>query len=234
MSLGGHLPKKRQPRQAPGKGDGVRQEIIDRALGIAAVKGLGAVSIGNLAKELKMSKSGLFSHFGSKEKLELAIVEEARHLFVEQILRPVRLRGLKGIARVWGLCGLWLQFLEERILPGDYFFTGALFEYAGQGGPLRKAIIEVLDEWFDALKDAVNEARRRGDFDKEVDASRTAFELNNILIGAQWSDLVARTNYAGARVVILDKLRTIATGDLPAGIFDSVGEFVNYLGSRFR
>ncbi len=82
------MAKKRLPVEASSKGGKTRQKIVDRALRIAAVKGLGAVSIGSLAKELKMSKSGLFIHFGSKEKLELAILEETRQIFAEQILVP--------------------------------------------------------------------------------------------------------------------------------------------------
>ena len=66
-----------------------REEIVARALNIAAEKGLGALSIGGLAKELKMSKSGLFAHFGSKENLETAVVERARVLFFDHVLVPI-------------------------------------------------------------------------------------------------------------------------------------------------
>ena len=92
---------------------------------IAAVEGLGTLSIGRLAKELRMSKSGLFVHFGSKEKLEMAIVERAYDIFCGCILLPAEEEVKPGIERVWVLCDLWLEFVENRVLRGGYFFTGA-------------------------------------------------------------------------------------------------------------
>src|SRR5881396_1255160 len=73
----------------PGKGKKTQEEIIGRAMRIAAVEGLGTLSIGRLAKELRMSKSGLFVHFGSKEKLEAAVVARAADIFFEQVVDPV-------------------------------------------------------------------------------------------------------------------------------------------------
>ena len=80
---------------------------------IAAVEGLGALSIGRLAKELRMSKSGLFVHFGSKEKLEMAVVERAYDIFNGRILLPAE-EVTPGIERVWTLCNLWLEFIEDQ------------------------------------------------------------------------------------------------------------------------
>lgn len=89
-----------------GKGAKTRDEIVARALNIGVVEGLGALSIGRLAQELKMSKSGLFAHFG-------AVVERARDIWFDHVLVPVEERGLEGIEHSWALCESWLDFVEQ-------------------------------------------------------------------------------------------------------------------------
>jgi len=69
------------PASGPTKGQRTREEIVNRATRIAGEEGLGAISIGRLAKELRMTKSGLFVHFGSKDKLEAAVVARAADIF---------------------------------------------------------------------------------------------------------------------------------------------------------
>jgi AcrR family transcriptional regulator len=184
---------------------------VNRALFIAAQEGLGALSIGRLAKELKMSKSGLFVHFGSKETLESAVVERARLQFFDHILVPIEEGGLEGIEAVWALCDSWLDFIEQGILPGGYFFTGAYFQCARQSGSIPRQIQRVVGDWLDALRKALDRARWRDEVDLTIDAQQIAFELNSILIGAQWSRLMARKDQTNARSAILTKLRGMAT-----------------------
>jgi AcrR family transcriptional regulator len=76
---------------------------------ISGVEGLGEVSIGRLAKALRMSKSGLFVHFGSKEKLEMAVIERAYDIFNGRIFVPTGEKEISGIDRVWTLCDNWLR-----------------------------------------------------------------------------------------------------------------------------
>jgi AcrR family transcriptional regulator len=142
-----------------GKGPKTREEIVARALNIAALRGLAALSIGGLAKELNMSKSGLFAHFGSKENLEKAVVERASSLFVDHILIPIEQDGLEGIERIWALCDLWLTFVEKSVLPGGYFFTGAFFQYAEQSGSIPKQFKRIARDWLNALRDALDQSR---------------------------------------------------------------------------
>ncbi len=199
---------------------------------IAAVEGLGALSIGRLAKELRMSKSGLFVHFGSKEKLEMAVVERAYDIFCGRILLPAEEEVKPGIERVWVLCDLWLKFVENRVLRGGYFFTGAFWERAPQDGAIARRIRQIIEEWLTALRRAVDGARGRGEIRREVDAERTALELNSLLIGAQWSYLLADEDHSKARLAILAKLGALATEDIPATAFDSVRDWRRYLEDR--
>jgi tetracycline repressor-like protein len=57
-----------EPR--PSKGQTSRTAILHTAAKLATMKGFDGLSIGDLAAEVGMSKSGLYAHFKSKEELE--------------------------------------------------------------------------------------------------------------------------------------------------------------------
>jgi AcrR family transcriptional regulator len=82
--------------------------ILEAAVHLASAEGLEGLTIGRLAAELSMSKSGLFAHFGSKEELQLATVEAARGVFIREVIRPAFGAG-RGLARLWKLCDIWLM-----------------------------------------------------------------------------------------------------------------------------
>ena len=216
----------------PGKGQKTREKIVALALHMAAQEGLGVLSIGILAKELKMSKSGLFVHFRSRENLESAVVERASLLFLDHVVVPIEEAGLEGIERVWALCDNWLSFVEKGVLPGGYFFSGAFSQCAGQKGPISMEITKIMREWINTLKEAVGGARNRGEFRWTVGAKRTAFELNSILVGEQWSYLMGYKNRGRVRSAILAKLGNVATDKIPAEAFDSVWAWRNYLAGK--
>lgn len=217
-----------------GKGMKTREEIVARALHIAALDGLGALSIGGLAKELKMSKSGLFAHFGSKETLEMAVVERASSLFVDHILVPIEQDGLEGIERVWTLCDSWLCFVEKSVLPGGYFFTGAFFQYAEQSGSIAKRVKKIARDWLAALRDALDQARSQEEVRTDIDIKQTAFELNGILLGALWAQLLSQGDYASVRMAILAKISSLATDGIPASALESVSAWETYFKERHQ
>jgi AcrR family transcriptional regulator len=216
----------------PTKGIRTRQVVIVRAMQIAAQEGLGALSIGRLAKELRMSKSGLFIHFGSKQTLELAVIEWASLHFFAHIMVPIRENRLQGIERVWALCDSWLDFTEQERLPGGYFFSGAFFQCARQTGPIPQEIKRVVRDWMEALREAVAQARRRGEIRMAIDSKEAAFELNSILIGAQWSHLMSHTDHTNARLAILAKLRNVATEEISETAFKSVKAWKSFVKNR--
>ena len=222
----------KRPASGPTKGQKTREDIVNRAMRIAAQEGLGTISIGRLAKELRMTKSGLFVHFGSKDKLEVAVVARAAVIFHGHILDLAEEEVGAGIERVWALCDFGLEFVEKRVLPGGYFFTGAFFLHAGQDGFISRQIREVACELLKALRKAVDEARRRGEIRIAVNAKRTAFELNSLLIGAQWSRLLNGLDYSRARSAILTKFKSLATEKIPSDVFDSVTAWRHYLDNR--
>jgi AcrR family transcriptional regulator len=211
------------------RGELTRQAILTRTLKIAAREGLAALTIGRLAEELRMSKSGLFAHFHSKEALELAALEKAREVFADAVLRPAQAsRG--GVERLWNLCDLWLQHIERRVFSGAYFFTGAFFEYADRPGPIAEAITRVAREWFNTLRKAVQEAKEQGEINPGTKTKKVAWELNDRLVGAYWAHLLeGGGHFREARIALLDRLRELATGEIPATAFESVRAWKEYM-----
>ena len=107
------------------QGRQTRHAILDAAARIGSVEGLEGLTIGRLASELRMSKSGLFAHFGSKEELQLATIEHARQVYVEQVVIPGQSRPA-GIATLNGLCEEYVSLMERKVFPGGCFFATAM------------------------------------------------------------------------------------------------------------
>ena len=149
--------------------------ILAKSSRIAAAEGLGAITIGRLAEELRMTKSGIFAHFGSKEKLQLETIGTARQLFYLEVMDPAQKP--EGIARVWALCDLWLKHIESGAFPGGCFFTSTFFAHEGRSRELRGEIRAVLKEWFKLLKNALGESRSRNEIQPDADIEELAFEL---------------------------------------------------------
>src|SRR5713101_8908783 len=213
-------------------GKQTRQAILARALKIAAREGLAALTIGRLAEELEMSKSGLFAHFHSKRALELATLEMANEVFAEAVLRPAQ-ASRAGIERLWSLCDLWLQHIERRVFSGAYFFTGAFFEYANRPGPIARLITQVAREWFKTLRKAVQEAQEQGEINPDAEAKQVAWELNDRLVGAHWAYLLEGGSHCHeVRAPLLGRLKELATGVIPASAFESVRTWKKYLRGR--
>jgi AcrR family transcriptional regulator len=210
-------------------GQRTRQAILARALKIAAREGMAALTIGRLAEELQMSKSGLFAHFHSKRALELATLEMAGEVFADAVLRPAQ-ASRAGIERLWNLCDLWLQHIERRVFSGAYFFTGAFFKYADRPGPIARAITNVAREWLKTLRKAVQEAQEQGEINPDAKANRVAWELNDRLVGAYWAYLLeGGSRCREARIALLGRLRELATEVIPASAFESVRAWKEYL-----
>src|ERR1700719_1100758 len=163
-----------------------RQAILSQASRLASSEGLEAVSLQRLAGELGISKSGLFAHFGSKEELQLATIEEAARVFADEVLRP-GLKAPAGLGRVWALSNAFLSYLQRGVFPGGCFFEAAVAEFDSRPGPVRDSIVEKRSYWVRSLARAVREAAAVGDVRIGVDADQVAWELSCLLVGANGS-----------------------------------------------
>lgn len=157
------------------KGTDTREAILDIALAKASQVGLGALSIGELAKEAGMSKSGLFAHFESKENLQLEVMKSAAQRFIDRIVTPA-LRVPRGEPRVRALFEGWFRWAKDSKLPGGCLFIAAATELDDQPGPLRDFLVSSQRDWLaafaQAAKIAVDEKHFRADLDTEKFARR--------------------------------------------------------------
>ena len=194
------------------RGERTRRAILGRAARLASAEGLEAVSLQRLADELQISKSGLFAHFGSKEELQLATIEEAAHIFTEEVLKP-GLAPPRGLARVWGLCDAYLSYLERRVFPGGCFFQAAMAEFDSKPGAIREALVAKRRYFVGSIARVIRSAQSAGEIRRGVDADQLAWELDWILVGAnlthlrEGDDLVFRR----ARRAVRDRLVAVAT-----------------------
>jgi AcrR family transcriptional regulator len=186
------------------KGDDTRQAILGRAFELASVIGVSGLTIGRLAEEMGLSKSGLFAHFGSKEALDVAVVEEASRQFVQEVMVPA-LREPRGEPRVRALFDRWLVWGQR---PGGCFFVGASAELDDRVGPSRDALARADKDWLDELAKAARIAVREGHFSATLDPDQFAFELNGIMLSfhqfhrfLREPEALARTRRAFDRLV---------------------------------
>ena len=122
------------------KGERTRAAILDHALAAASERGLEGLSIGGLAKEAGLSKSGLFAHFSSKENLQIQVLETAVHRFVETVISPA-LRERRGIPRIRALFDNWLGWDRDAGLPGGCIFISTANELDDRPGPVRDRLV---------------------------------------------------------------------------------------------
>jgi AcrR family transcriptional regulator len=156
------------------KGEQTRAAILERAVDLASAEGLEGLTIGRLAAELRMSKSGLFAHFGSKQELQLATVEAAAARFSAAVIEPA-LAAPDGAPRLRALNERYLDHLN--LYSGGCFWGATSAEYDDRPGPVRDAIAGALDAWMAEL---VRQAEIAG----VENPRRFAFELYAVIMGA--------------------------------------------------
>jgi AcrR family transcriptional regulator len=194
------------------QGERTRKAILETAVHIASAEGLEGLTIGRLAQQLSMSKSGLFAHFGSKEDLQVATVEAARAIFIHEVIKPA-FESAQGLLRLWKLCDIWLAYVQSGVFRGGCFFAAAAAEFDSRPGPVRDRIAEIMKEWLSTLRKAIVEAQNAGQLNKQIDATQLAFEFNSLELGANWAfQLYGDTRaFKRAREAIRERLSRYAT-----------------------
>jgi AcrR family transcriptional regulator len=162
------------------KGQATRAAIIDAALSIARRDGLEGLTIGVLADRLDMSKSGVFSHFGSREELQLAVLKAYATRFVDVVLQPAVVLP-RGLPRLRALLENWLSLLAEEIEAGCILIAGAC-EYDDRPGPLHDALAAIVDGWKGELLRAIGQAQGEGHLDRAADAHQLVFEIYGLML----------------------------------------------------
>jgi AcrR family transcriptional regulator len=176
----GQTARTRRPRA---DGERTRGAILRAAASLATVDGLEGLSIGNLAAAIGMSKSGLYAHFGSKQELQLATVEEAGRIFAEEVVQPA-LAAPGGLAQLEAVCESFFEHLRRRTFPGGCFFAGAALEMGTRPGPVKEAVASFQSQFVDLLRGFAATAIAQQELPADDDPSRLAFELNGIILAA--------------------------------------------------
>jgi AcrR family transcriptional regulator len=163
------------------KGQASRDTILRTAAMLATTRGLIGLSIGDLAAEVGMSKSGLYAHFKSKEELELATIATAAAIFDSEVLQPVT-RAPAGITRLKSLADSFLSHLERRVFPGGCFFAAVAAELDTHPGPARDRVVEVLNSWVALLRQCILDAQALGEIDPHAEVDQVVFEIQAMLL----------------------------------------------------
>lgn len=180
------------------KGEATRLRILDSAVQLAREKGLEGLTIGALAERTGLSKSGLFSHFGAREELQLAAYLSNRERFVSQVIRPA-LAAPRGLPRLRALCQNWLSWLGEPGQAGGCLLLAATLEYDDQPGAVQDAVREGQLALRQTLSDAIAMAQANGEVTVSVSARQLAFELYGLVMVTHQEQRLLQENDAGER-----------------------------------
>ncbi len=202
------------------KGEQTRETILLHALRLATKVGFEGLTIGRLADDLKLSKSGLFAHFKSKENLQLQVLGMASRRFVDEVVRPAH-AAPRGERRVRALFERGLAWETSPSLPGGCPFMAAAKELDDRPGPARDYVAQSQRDWLDTLANTARTAVQEGDFDPALDCEQFAHELNGISLAyAQASRLLkdpkARARADASFEALLRRARPAAS-PTPAG-----------------
>jgi AcrR family transcriptional regulator len=194
------------------RGDRTRRAILAKAVDLASVEGLEGLTIGRLASELGVSKSGLFAHFGSKLELQLETVQAASELFEEQVWQPVA-DAEPGVAQLVALTDSWLRYFRDPGNSGGCFFSNAYHEFDARPGPVRDAIAAQKRRWMAALIHHLRVAAKHGQLRADADPEQLAFELDAVgaLANSLWQLENDERAFGRAQTAIRTRLHAAAT-----------------------
>ncbi|WP_344839531.1 TetR/AcrR family transcriptional regulator [Actinocorallia longicatena] len=189
------------------RGEQTRRLILRHAMDIASVDGLEGLSIGRLATDLGISKSGLFAHFGSKEELQLATVAAGREVFQAEVVEPARALP-PGIARVRALLERWMDYAERRIFPGGCIIYAISAEFDARPGRIRDAIAANRADWQAYLERSLERAVELGELPPDSDVPQLAFELESHVLHAVGASLLydSAEPFTRARAAVATRL----------------------------
>lgn len=189
------------------RGNATRRAVLRRAIDLASVEGLDGLSIGRLATDLSMSKSGLFALFGAKGELQLATIRAAKRIFVDTVVTPTD-ETPPGMPRVQALMSAWLDYSRDRVFPGGCFFATTSYEYASRDGEVHDALADARREWLALIEQSLADAQTQGELDGSESPAQLAFELSSFLDGANLESLLSHDDavYDRARAAIRDRL----------------------------
>ncbi|GGY17657.1 TetR family transcriptional regulator [Rhodanobacter panaciterrae] len=165
---------------APGKRANTRETILDHAYALARHDGLEGLSIGTLAAAVGMSKSGVFAHFGSREELQLAVLDAGGQRFMTTVLLPA-LKQPRGLPRLRAIVASWSEWVREH--QSGCVLLSAASEYDGRNGALHDKVVSQQVDWRGGLQTAIAQAVTEGQLRADTDTAQLAFEIYALMLG---------------------------------------------------
>jgi AcrR family transcriptional regulator len=162
------------------KGQQTRAAILEAALTLASHMGLEGLSIGALAEVTGMSKSGVFAHFGSRDELQIAVIREYHQKFEEEVFYPA-LHEPRGLPRLRALFDNWVRRVATELDSGCIYISGAV-EFDDRPGPVRDALVDMVQTWQDALERAIRIAVEEGHLKADTDPAQMLFEVHGLIL----------------------------------------------------
>jgi AcrR family transcriptional regulator len=168
------------PQTTPTKGAATRELILEHAYELARQDGLEGLSIGALALGVGMSKSGVFAHFGSREELQLALLDATARRFLDFVVRPA-VQQPRGMQRLRAMLERWSEWI--RVHHNGCVLISAVAEYDGrEDSPLRTRVRQQQSGWRNEVVRAIRQTVEVGDLRADTDAEQLAFELYAVML----------------------------------------------------
>ena len=181
-----------------GKGDDTRTAILDHGARLATQVGLEGLTIGRLATELKLSKSGLFAHFRSKEALQIQVLDAAAERFVDDVVKPA-VREPRGEPRIRAHFDRWLAWTKSNSGPGGCLFVAAAAELDDRPGPVRDRLVDLQKGWLEMIAIVFRTGVTEGVFRPDLDPEEFAHDLYSVMLGYHHASRLMRDPRAEKR-----------------------------------
>lgn len=170
------------PRRSAADVADSRAAAVEAAVDLASVEGLEGITIGRLASELGMSKSGLIGRFGDKQAMQRAVLVSAVQRFTDAVWQPAS-RQQPGLPRLEAIVDAWVGHLRDGVFPGGCFVTTVSVEYDSRPGPLHDDVAQAVRRWLHVLEAEARRAHEAGDLPADRDPADVAFELHSLASG---------------------------------------------------
>jgi AcrR family transcriptional regulator len=180
------------------KGDDTREAILQRAAHVASLDGLHGLTIGSLADDMSLSKSGLFAHFHSKEALQIQTLRFTAELFVDRVIRPA-LKAPRGEARLRALFERWLEWDRAGTLEGGCLFVAAASELDDRDGPVRDELVQQQRDWLELIGNVCRTGVTEGQFSPSLDPAQFAQDLHGVMLAYHHARRLLRDTHAERR-----------------------------------
>jgi AcrR family transcriptional regulator len=168
-----------------GKENNTKTAILEKGLKMATHLSLEAITIGGLAKEMKMSKSGLFAHFQSKENLLVEILNYAAKHFTDYVITPA-LKIERGIPRIRAIVDNWVKW--GTMFSGGCIFVDATTEFNDRPGNIQNILFGQQRQWVNVLRRIGESAIKAGDIKPDSDCEQFAYDLYSLVLGHYYYD----------------------------------------------